>query len=381
MALAGTIGLADPRGKPWRVMGTPMPPQVLLMGKLLFLLLLYHGFPGKIRDPFIPFISSLDGFLAWPGLFETVLLTCFYAAGLFLLLNIAVRRASLLLGIVLVLTLLASKPVFRNHLFITGCLFLLAGLHKKDEHPWLLYLQFSIIYFGASLNKALDPDWHTGQFMHTWLLDRRANPFYTTLAPMLPQYTLAMFLSWFAIGSEAAAAILFAIGRTRVFAVWLTLLFHWTLFVLLRGAVFGHFLEDILIALILFLAWPRGEIVATMRASIEPRLGLLIRSLDWDRRIRFERESETSTDSWLLIEVSGLPDQASQSEPRRNGEALQYLIRYSTGLYAGIFVLYHLMKALIPPPLGFALIVSTGAMMMLLFAPTRWWRLLKSARE
>jgi hypothetical protein len=345
--------------------------------------LLYHGFPGKVSDPFIPFISSLDGLLAWPGLFETALLTCFYAAGLFLLLNIAVRRASLLLGIVIVLTLFASKPVFRNHLFIAGCLFFLAGLHKKDENPWMLYLQFSIIYFGASLNKALDPDWHTGQFMHTWLLDRRANPFYATLAPMLPPHTLAMFLSWFAIVSEAAAAILFAIGRTRVFAVWLTLLFHWTLFVLLRGATFGHFLEDILIALILFLAWPRGEIVATMRAGIEPRLGLLIRSLDWDGRIRVERQPEASTDldSWLLIEVSGLPDQAGQSEQRRNGEALQYLIRYSTGLYACVFVLYHLMKALIPPPLGFALIVSTGAMIMLFFVPTRWWRLLKPARE
>lgn len=246
----------------------------------------------------------------------------------------------------------------------------------------MLYLQFSVIYFGAFLNKALDPDWHTGQFMHTWLLHRRVNPFYTTVSPLLPQYALALFLSWFAIISEAMLSIFFAIPRTHVLAVWFSLLFHWTLFFFLRGATFGHFLEDILIALILFLAWPRGEIVATIGnggTRVTRRLVRLIRSLDWDKRVRVEREqvSAAGTDSWLRIEVSG---QSGQSE-RRNGEALQYLIRYSTGWYVCIFVGYHLIHRYITKPFGFLVIGITGAALMLLFVPTTWWRLFKSTRQ
>ena len=94
---------SDPRGKPWCVMGTPMVPQVLLAGKLFFLLLLLHGFTGHIKDPYLPFISIFDYFHSVPGIFATTLLAVFIAAGAMLLFNIAVRPASVLLGLVIVL--------------------------------------------------------------------------------------------------------------------------------------------------------------------------------------------------------------------------------------------------------------------------------------
>ena len=71
----------NPVGKPWCTLGTSMRPNVLLMCKLLYILLLLHTFQNKIQDPFLPFIPALDLLRTWPGLFSTLLKTVFFGAG------------------------------------------------------------------------------------------------------------------------------------------------------------------------------------------------------------------------------------------------------------------------------------------------------------
>jgi len=364
MDLAGIISnSADPRGKPWRVVGTAMVPNTLLMGKLVFLLLLSQNFLGKIRDPLVPFIPFLDVFRAWPGLFENVLLALFLGAGVLLLMNITVRPASVVLGLVVMLDLLASKPLFRNHLFICGCLFLLAGLHRKDERPWMIYLQMSVIYLGAFLNKMLEPDWHTGQFMHNWLLNARANPFYEAVYPLLPDLWLAKLLGWTAIASEVAMAVCFLVPRTRALGVWIGLIFHGGLFVMLLGENFGHFLEDILLAYLAFLAWPRSGMQARASAAVREWLVPLLRVLDWDRQIELEAGTG-SPRVWLTASFDG--------RTLENIAALRSLLRYSAGFYVILCVWYVVALRLITPPFGFVAVVLTGAALLLLFLPIPW---------
>ena len=57
-------------------------------------------------------------------------------------------------------------------------LLFLAGLTNDKEPPYLLIFQLSIVYFGASINKFLEPDWWSGAFMDTWLGTARENPMY-----------------------------------------------------------------------------------------------------------------------------------------------------------------------------------------------------------
>lgn len=359
-------GLSDPRGRPWRVAGTDMAPQVLLMGKLLFALLVIHDFPQKIGDPFIPFIPALDALRTDSGTFGILVSAAFWSAGVFLLMNVGVRRASMVLGGVLLLVLISSKPVFRNHLFICGCYFLLAGLHRRGETPWLLFAQMSVIYFGAFLNKALDPAWHSGAFMHNWLLTARENPFYEAIYPLLPGLTLARFLSWTAFLSEALMAVLFALPRTRSLAVWMGVLFHGSLFVLLRGENFGHFLEDILIVYVAFLAWPRGRIDVALSGRIGGWWRRLLAMLDWDGRIDFRPQTGPAAGHAEL--------RTNDGRLFRGAGALRAAVRYSAGFYVVLFAGYHAALRLITPPWGFVVVVLVGGMITAFLVP--WSRIL-----
>ena len=159
--MAEIVGAVSPVGKPWRSLGTTMRPNTLLMCKLLLLLLVIHGFHEVVSDPYIPFLQGLDAFRSQPGLFEFTLKIVLLGAALCLFFNVRVRTAALILGGTIILTIVASKPVYRNHIFIVGCLLLLAGLQRRDEEAWLIQIQFGVMYFGAFLNKAWDPDWRT----------------------------------------------------------------------------------------------------------------------------------------------------------------------------------------------------------------------------
>ncbi len=342
-------------GRPWRVTGTEMPPPLLLMSKLLFLVLLFGGFRGKFDAPFLPFVPVLDIFRQWPWFYRHGLEGLFLAAGGLLWLNIRPRATCVLLGSVVILVLVGSKPLFRNHVFLVGCLFLLAGLTRPGGPPVLLYVQLSLLYLGAFLNKILLVDWLDGRFMDNFLANARENSVYLGLIEIIPRMWVANLLGWGSMFVELIIGLFFLFAKTRSAAVWIAVLFHFGMFVFLLGETFGHFFEDMLLAVLVVLAWPEKP------AALYPRLlpfgisKLGVRLLDWDRTFAVVDASPppAATDDCVVLDRVGW----------------SYVLRHTTGFYMLLFAAYQATRMISAVPETFVVNVLIGTALILLMLP------------
>lgn len=330
--MAQMIASDSPIGRPWRATGTAMRPNFLVMCKLLFALLLLHGFVSGLREPFLPFVSGFDLLGSEWGWFTLMMQAGFFGAGACLVFNYRVRGSAIVLGVIVVLTLLASKTLFRNHVFIVGCLFFLAGLHRKDDDPWLLRWQLGIIYAGAFLNKILQGDWWTGQFMHNWLHHELANPYYEFLRPHLPEPGLAVVISWMVMLSELLLAVLFLVRRWNYLAVALAIAMHAVFFVVVGRRIFGHFAEDVLLAMLVFLSWPAGMMVVGFRPSVRRVVEKFGTWVNWDRQFAFGAPLRKSG-NWIELKVEG-----RELENRAAGWCF---LKYNTAFYFAAFVSFN----------------------------------------
>ena len=288
---------------PWYCQSPQMQTNLLIMCKLLWLLLFINGIWGYFSDPFIPFWRWLDVFRLYPGLFEGFLKVLFLSCGLGLLFNCRVREMSLILGLGLFLFLLSSKPVFRNHLFICACAFLLCGLSKKHQEPWLLYAQLSLIYFGAALNKIWQQDWWNGRFMHNWLLNARESTVYENIHNLLPAHVADYLFSWGALGVEISIALMLLSRKRRFSAMWIILVFHTTLYTI-TGFRFGHFFEDIVIYLLVFLVIPEEPLEISFRAGRRSLVAILLGFMDWNRQFRLNSMQSDGV-HWIKLSYAG----------------------------------------------------------------------------
>jgi hypothetical protein len=277
---------------PFRVYGTSMRPGVLMMCKIFVVLLIAHGFFGSITDPFIPFISSLDNLNHYPNLLEYFIKALFILGSTSLIFNFKVRSSAILIACSIFLAILASKPIFRNHLFIIGCVFFLSGLTSKEDIPWLLFFQLGLVYFGALLNKMTQIEWWTGQFMHNWLSAALENPVYNSWYESTSNLILAKIMSYSAMLAELLIGFCLFLPKCRLYAITMILVFHTILFSF-TGETFGYFMEDILIILIAFREWPKQRIQINYRVSkFNNGLINLIKLLDCDNRFTYSRRSE-----------------------------------------------------------------------------------------
>lgn len=280
--------------------GTKLHPNILLMCKLLVLLITAHHFIYKISDPFIPFIPALDELNNYPNVFKFTLRTLFIISALALMFNIKVRTATLTAGSIVIISILASKPMFYNHTFICGCALFLAGLTNAKDSPYLLILQLSLVYFGASINKFLDTDWWSGAFMDTWLGTARENPVYLYFRKALPELVLAKLLSYIAMFTEFAIAILILFKRTRHLTLWFIIIFHTTLFTL-TSFRFGHFIESLAIVLLAFLSIPKEQLIIHYNPS-KKQIKSFFKFLDRDKK-QLWSISESNTINWLTLNI------------------------------------------------------------------------------
>ncbi|WP_425076118.1 HTTM domain-containing protein [Psychroserpens sp. S379A] len=290
--------------RPFQFEGTKLHPNVLLMCKLLVILMTAHHMFFKIEDPHIPFITALDWFHNYPNLFKYTFRTVYACSVFALLFNIKVRTASIIIGLVVILNILASKPLFFNHNFICGCALFLAGLTNDKEPPYLLIFQLSLVYFGASINKFLEPDWWSGAFMDTWLGSARENPVYLYISKSLPEMLFAKLLSYIAMFTEFAIAILILFRRTRSLTLWFIIIFHTTLFTL-TAFRFGHFIESLAIVLLAFLSIPKEQLIVNYKPSeILIKLRGFFKFLDRDNKQVWS--SLTSENKhWLSLKTKG----------------------------------------------------------------------------
>ena len=313
---------------PLRVTNTAMLPNILLLCKLAFIMLCMYGFVGIIDDPHIPFIEVLDQFHEIPTVFKVVCSVTFLTAGVFLLLNIRVRTMAFFLGITLLIVLLSSKSVFRNHLFILGSFFLLAGLSDRRQSPWLLYVQFSLIYLGAVINKIPQMDWWTGQFMDNWLRNARESQTYITIASSMPDMMFAKLLSWSSMFFEFIIALLVLNKKTHKLAVWTILIFH-TLIYTLTLHRFGHFFEDIVLGLLIFLNWPKEKLWVAIDHERFTKVKKVLVSLDFNKHIIWSKDSPKLASHWFEIRTP--------EEVAFNWSGIRIFLLYNSNFYILLF--------------------------------------------
>jgi len=308
---------------PWKISSNEMLPNILLMNKLLFLLLCFNKFYFKIKDPFIPYISYLDVFNDYPTVFKYSLRFGFILFGLFLLFNIKTRLSSLFLGLIIIFTLLASRSLFRNHIFIIGSIFFLVGVSNNKTVLKLIILQLSIVYLGASINKMFEIDWWSGQFIHNWLYTAVKNPVYIFVSESLPTLLFAKILSWSAIIIEFIIGILILVKKWRLLGIWLIIVFHFAMFTIVHDK-FGHFLQDLFIVLIAFVTWPQNKIQVKFHNNKSNHLIRLIKLLDWDSIYNWKK-AESNQNNWLEVNYN--------KKTLTNVNGLKSLLIYSSGFY------------------------------------------------
>lgn len=240
---------------PLRLSGTRLPAPLLLAAKLIVITMLATGHVSTLPDPFLPFLPVFDR-IGNPDLFRRLLQILFLAGSIALLLNRRVRLASFVVGVTILVGIASSRIYWANNTFFCGAVLALIGLHTSPRSVWLLRIQVAMIYFGAGLNKILDPDWLSGQFFEHWAVENLQHDLYIRVAALLPPMALAKFLCWATIATELSLSVGFAARPLWPFAIWLGLLFHVSMTVF-TGITFVLFLYVAPAAYFAFARWPR----------------------------------------------------------------------------------------------------------------------------
>ncbi|WP_299222860.1 HTTM domain-containing protein [uncultured Psychroserpens sp.] len=370
--LNGDIKMIDLKAfikRPFQFEGTPMHPNVLLMCKIMVLLLVAHHIFSKIDDPYIPFIPALDHLNDYPNLFKYSMRSLFVLSAFALLFNLKVRIASIIIGIVIIINMLASKPVFNNHTFICACALFLAGLTNNKQTPYLLILQLSLVYFGASINKFLEADWWSGAFMDNWLGNARENPIYLYVSKFLPELVLAKLLSYVAMFTEFAIAILLLFKRTRNLTIWFIIIFHVSLFTL-TSFRFGHFIESLMITLLAFLSIPKQQLDINYDTPKLKPLKLVFNWLDFDDK-HVWKPIAFQNSKWLSLTI--------KSKTIYNHEALKDILLYTPNFFMLLFFIDSVIYILLYNHRTVLFIINALFIwsMIFYFLPISWHKLKK----
>ena len=140
-----------------------------------------------------------------------------------------------------------------------------------------------------------------------------------------------MLLSWMVIVAEGALTVLFLVPRWRTLGVCLALAMHLGFLLVVGRRPFGHFTEDILIAFVAFLSWPRATMAMRLSPSLQA-LRPLWRFVHWDRQVELSEE-RTKDDAWLELDVG--------QKTLKNGSGLAWFLKYNTASYVAVFIAFN----------------------------------------
>lgn len=239
---------------PFRVTGTSLPPNLVLLSKVLAVAILATGHWRILPEPFLPFLDGLER-LTDPIVFRRTLQTVCVVSAVAVLFNRWVRVSALTLGVCLLVGVVSSKAYYGNNKTFVGLALVLAALSDADRPPYLLRWQLALVYFGAALNKLLDEDWQSGLFFQHWATARLKNPLYTAVADLLPPLVAGKLMCWGTILAEFAAAIGLLVPRLVPYALWINVLFQVGLLEF-TGTTFTLFFYGMTAATLAFVSWP-----------------------------------------------------------------------------------------------------------------------------
>jgi hypothetical protein len=230
-----------PSWNPLRSDGTSLPPGWLLSAKLLAFLL----FPARrvlaAGPPFLPFLPQLDApfFSTW---LMPAVIVAFYASVAVLMVNRFVRTACVTIACCVFVHVAAHRLEYANSLLFPSVFLLLIGLYTPRTGVWPLRIQLALVYSGASLNKALEPDWWHGRFFDTLMIDALHVHWYALAAGHLPDHTLGVIFGALTIAAEASIALAAIVWHDSRAGIVSMIVFHTTMLVLTGGQLSVLFL-------------------------------------------------------------------------------------------------------------------------------------------
>ncbi len=266
---------------PLRITGLSLPPQVVMLCRLLALALLLTNHQAQIQTVFLPFLDFFDALP--PELLQRTLQAGLLLGALAVLFTRYTRAAAAVTGLALLLAVLSSRAYYGNNKTFVGLLLLLAALSNATGPARLLQWQVALVYFGAGLNKAIDPDWQSGQFFQHWATDRLQNPAYIWLSAQLPPLVAGKIFCWYTIVAELVLAALMLIPRFHTAVIWGSGLFQSGL-LLFTGDPFNLFFYGMQSALFAFARWPESQITVIWDGSC----GFCRRTKELLQRIDFD---------------------------------------------------------------------------------------------
>jgi vitamin K-dependent gamma-carboxylase-like protein len=303
---------------PWNPIccrGTSLPANLLIVAKVVIACFIVFAEWHHFKSPFLPFLPFFD--LVRPfELFPVVLHILFIFGSFFVLFNRYVRTGCLMVGLAVIIAILAARFEYRNHAVFASFILILIGLHNERHCFALIRLQVAIVYFGAGLNKVLDPDWLNGQFFEFWTHGRLKHAPFMLIASYFPPMMLSQLFSWVTIFLEFSVAIGFLIPRLYILSIWLGIFLHGSIMIFtvdseyLRG-LFDYFFPVAAASYLAFFKWPE----ATGNMQYDPRhpfslwLKKASKWIDWDRFFNWEVFSKPSdagvNHPYLQLKVNG----------------------------------------------------------------------------
>jgi len=280
--------------RPVAIFGTDLPPNLVLLAKLIAMgLVLQSQLP--LSRTFVPFLEVFD-MLGSPEMVRGTLIFIFGLGSVALLFTSRVRAPSLVLGLTILISMLAARATFKNNLTLCAALLIMIGLETQRGQGRMVRLQVAMLYFGAGLNKLLDPDWRSGQFFQYWFGSRHL--WYLRIADSMPELLLSKLVSWSAISTELGLAVMTRIRRSYPILIWVGLTFHTSLLVL-TNKTFGMFYFAACAQYLAFVTWPQDR----MLVLYDGNCGLCQRIKNWFEHLDLERRFE-----WVPFQKAELSD-------------------------------------------------------------------------
>jgi hypothetical protein len=318
------------------------------MLKLTVISYVASGQIGSLPSPYNPFWSGFDA-IGRPDAVRLTFLIVAWTCSVAIFCNQHMSLCSGLLGVTITLGMLSARATYQTNIFLVGCIFLVASLSEPGRPPWLVRIQCAIVYLGASLNKALDPDWQSGLMFDNWakLLVQGSTPPYGAAWPAqgflavsahLPPLFLAKLACWTPIAIELGLAVCCLVPRTYRVLVPLTVLFHFTLS-LYAGWSFGTYLLAMPASRLAFVTWPllRGVSVREDSRSLRALIRWGVRSETGPPELG---SIDRASSAWLRV--------ASAEGTLENLAALQFVLLRIPATYLFIALVLYLSAPRLP---------------------------------
>jgi hypothetical protein len=316
-----------------------MRPNLLLMAKLTWLLLVIGGFGRTLLGPYTPAVGL---FQAIPG--ESLLLSAgFWLGGFCLLLNRAVRGAAVITGSVVLLAPFESLPAWHPYAWVGGCVLVLAALQGSSENPRFLRWLLVVIHGAALLGAWQGAGWVQAALAEPWSPSDYLGSLPRRLDAHLAEGSLARGLRFASIGLCTVMTVGMMIPRLRRLAAWIALLFYAVVYLALGTSEVALFVGAVAIAQIAVIDWPRFIIVVWPRSCGWPLwLRVALDRYDFEGRTDWPRppDPDAELEAWFDL------------KPFTGARAVANLVLVFPVFYFGLLGLLAAIHALLPSWVG-----------------------------